>query len=142
MDESEFVVLHPSIQPHTNSSSLCGQTQRAFRVIYCRICSHRGQNNTTCTLPAFIPCNVPLWERILLKTSSLVSGMSNTERLFASLYERSIMMCVRAETPIESDLIVRLRSVSEGCTKDSPSSNNFPSLPGVPTATPILTLRK
>lgn len=129
----------------TDSSSLYGPTQRAFKVIYHVIYTHRViiqyQNSTTCTFPAFMPCKMLLKERILPNTSSLVSGMSNTERLFASLYERSIIMCVRADTAMESNSM-RLIVVTEECAACSPSSNNFPSLPGVPTAAPILVLRK
>jgi hypothetical protein len=132
-------------QSHVDFSSLYGPIQRAFRVIYNAIYKHQviiqRQNSTICTFPAFMLCKVLLCERIFPNTSSLVSGMSRTERLFASLYERSIIMCVRADTVIESDLTCSIVA-AEGCPIDSPSSSNFPSLPGVPTAAPILVLRK
>jgi len=51
------------------------------------------------------------------------------------------MMWVRADAEIESDSM-RLIVVAEGYIVNSPSSSNLPSLPGVPTAAPILVLRK
>ena len=145
MDEGEFSSLYIGILSHPDSSSLYGPTQRAFRVIYHTIYTDQvviqRQNSTICTFPALMPCKMLLKERILPNTSSLVSGMSSTERLFASLYERSIMMCVRADTAIESNSM-RLIAATEGCVANPPSSSNFPSLPGVPTAAPILVLRK
>lgn len=114
------VGFHPSTLPFRLMQISAHSTDqpRGLLELFITLYTHQTiiqrQNSTICTFPALIPCKMLLKERILPNTSSLVSGMSNTERLFASRYERSIMMCVRADTAMESDsnrLIVLPRDV-------------------------------
>ncbi len=77
--------------------------------------------------------------RTILKSSSLVSGISNMLRFFASRKVTSSITCVRADT--ESASRVETLSVSFEnflCNYIPVSQSNLPTLPGVPTAEPIL----
>jgi hypothetical protein len=79
--------------------------------------------------------------RIVLKTSSLVSGISNRDRFFASWKVTSRMTCdsaltERASTPMSKMLWVKADSHSPV------SVNSLPIRPGVPTAADNLVRRR
>jgi hypothetical protein len=78
--------------------------------------------------------------RTVVNSSSLVSGMSNKERFFTSRKLTSSMTCVRADTDSASGVETSLVSIGNfPCNYYLPvSQSNLPTLPGVPTAEPIL----
>ena len=93
-----------------------------------------------CNFPAFNRSMTKGAPRTVLNSSSLVSGMSNKERFFASRKLTSSMTCVRADTESASGVETPLVEF-ENFPRDyhSPvSQSNLPTLPGVPTAEPIL----
>lgn len=93
-----------------------------------------------CNFPAFNRSMTKGAPRTVLNSSSLVSGMSIKERFFASRKLTSSMTCVRADTESASGAETTLVGFETfPCDYYSPvSQSNLPTLPGVPTAEPIL----
>lgn len=104
----------------------------------------RFQSNTSCIFPCLSPCSTFGAPKTVLNTSSRVSGMSNTERFFASLKEISRMIWVSAEVDKasgnKSGQNNLVKPLARRCRILPVSQSSLPSLPGVPTAAAIFVL--